>query len=134
MSHIPQDTLQQLKQKLLESKAKLLEVRKDVDAENPIHDEDRVDDNASPDTDAREELQIFRSEVVGTEVGDMLARIDAALAYRGWERNPSRTSPCGPNCCNARSVISVFFRLFFLHSLFFLLISLRNMHSLPRRS
>jgi len=79
MSHIPQDTLQQLKQKLLESKAKLLEVRKDVDAENPIHDEDRVDDNASPDTDAREELQIFRSEVVGTEVGDMLARIDAAL-------------------------------------------------------
>lgn len=79
MKHIPLDVLQTLKQKLLERRTKLTGVKKVVDEANPVHSEDRLSNNASPDTDAREEVQILESEVVGSEVGDMLARVDAAL-------------------------------------------------------
>ncbi|MBI5150978.1 MAG: hypothetical protein HZA34_00195 [Candidatus Pacebacteria bacterium] len=79
MKHIPADVLQTLKQRLLERRAKLSEVQKVVDEANPVHNEDRVNNNASPDTDAREEAQILESEVVGSEVVDMLARVNGAL-------------------------------------------------------
>lgn len=64
---------------LLDQRTKLDSVRLDVDAQNPIHDVDRINNNASPDTDATEEVQILSSEVLTTEVSESLARVNAAL-------------------------------------------------------
>jgi RNA polymerase-binding transcription factor DksA len=79
MKHIPSDVLAKIKADLLKKKEKLLSVRKEVELENPAGDEDRLTNNASPDADAREEVQMLASEVVGTEVDEMLTRVDAAL-------------------------------------------------------
>jgi|GEM_PF-2023744 len=79
MKHIPQDTLLTLKNMLLKKRAKLAEVRNENAQENPALDDTRMDDNASSDTDAREEVQLLHTEVVGGEVDEMLARVDAAL-------------------------------------------------------
>ncbi len=79
MIHIPQDKLEYLKNVLLKKRAKLAEVRKENAQENPALDESRMDDNASSDTDAREEVQLLHVEVVDGEVNEMLVRIDAAL-------------------------------------------------------
>lgn len=64
---------------LLQQKAKLGELRQEIDAENPIHDPDRLNDNASADTDATEEVSILSSEVLTSEAGDSLSRVNAAL-------------------------------------------------------
>lgn len=79
MTHIPQDKLEYLKNLLLKKRAKLAEVRKENAEESPALDDTRMDNNASSDTDAREEVQLLHTEVVGGEVDGMLARIDAAL-------------------------------------------------------
>lgn len=79
MTHIPSDVLQRLKQMLLEKKAKLLAIQKEVDEENPKNDVDRMNDNASSDTDAREEVQMLQSEVVNSQVVESLVNVEAAL-------------------------------------------------------
>lgn len=79
MTHIPSDVLQQLKQMLLEKKVKLLAIQKEVDEENPKNDADRMNDNASSDTDAREEVQMLQSEVVNSQVVESLVNVEAAL-------------------------------------------------------
>ena len=78
MTHIPQDKLDYLKKLLMKKRAKLAEVRKENADENPALDDTRLENNTS-DTDAREEVQLLHTEVVGGEVDEMLARIDAAL-------------------------------------------------------
>lgn len=79
MTHIPFDVLQRLKQMLLEKKAKLLAIQKEVDEENPKNDADRMNDNASSDTDAREEVQMLQSEVVNSQVVESLVSVETAL-------------------------------------------------------
>ena len=79
MTHIPQDVLQRLKQMLLEKKAKLLAIQKEVDEENPKNDANRLNDNASSDTDAREEVQILQSEAVNSQVVESLVSVETAL-------------------------------------------------------
>lgn len=64
---------------LLDQKAKLGELKQEIEAENPINDPDRLNDNASADTDATEEVSILESEVLTSEAGDSLARVNAAL-------------------------------------------------------
>ncbi len=64
---------------LLDQKAKLVGYKQDVDEENPIHDVDRLDDNASADTDASEEVSILNSEVLSSEASESLARVNDAL-------------------------------------------------------
>lgn len=78
MTHIPQDKLDFLKQMLINKRAKLAQVREENAQESPALDDTRADDNSS-DTDAREEVQLLHTEVVGGKVDEMLARIDAAL-------------------------------------------------------
>lgn len=78
MKHIPQDTLLTLKNMLMKKRAKLSNVRDENAQESPALDDTRADNNAT-DTDAREEVQLLHTEVVGGEVDEMLARIDAAL-------------------------------------------------------
>lgn len=79
MTHIPSDVLQRLKHMLLEKKAKLLAIQKEAEEENPIHDADRINDNASSDTDAREEVQMLQSEAVNSQVIESLVSVEAAL-------------------------------------------------------
>lgn len=79
MTHIPSNVLQQLKQMLLEKKAKLLAIQKEADEENPKNDVSRLDDNASSDTDAREEVQMLQSEAVNSQVIESLVSVETAL-------------------------------------------------------
>lgn len=79
MTHIPSETLEKLKQMLLAQRAKLTSVAQDVDEANPVHDTARLNDNASPDADASEEVSMLTSEVVGQQANDSLARVTAAL-------------------------------------------------------
>ncbi len=81
MKHIPSETLEKLRKILLDQRAKLTNVRAGVDEENPVNDTTRVNDNASPDADASEEVAIISSEVFGNQVNDSLARVDAALKH-----------------------------------------------------
>lgn len=79
MKHISSETLAKLRSMLEAQKEKLTASRASVDAENPAHDPSRLDDNASPDTDASEEVLMIRSEVVGTQLDESLTRVEAAL-------------------------------------------------------
>lgn len=79
MTYIPSDVLQRLKQMLLEKKTKLLAIQKEVDEENPKNDADRMNDNASSDTDAREEVQMLQSEAVNSQLVESLVSVEAAL-------------------------------------------------------
>lgn len=79
MKHISSETLTKLRSVLEEQKARLLASKAAVEAENPAKDESRVDDNASPDADASEEVLMIRSEVVGSQLDDSLTRVEAAL-------------------------------------------------------
>ena len=81
MKHISPEILKQLRSTLEEQKARLLASKASVDAENPAMDENRVNDNASPDADASEEVLIIRSEVVGSQLDDSLTRVEAALQH-----------------------------------------------------
>ena len=64
---------------LLEKKVKLLAIQKEADEENPKNDVNRIDDNASSDTDAREEVQMLQSEAVNSQVIESLVSVEAAL-------------------------------------------------------
>lgn len=79
MNHIPADTLQKIQATLEAQKKKLLSVRLGVDAENPANDTSRLDNNASSDADAAEEVMLVQTEVVGTQVDESLTRVEAAL-------------------------------------------------------
>jgi RNA polymerase-binding transcription factor DksA len=79
MSHIAADTLEQLKQKLLERREKLLAMQKEVEAESPKNTLDHDEMNASEDADAREDVEVLQTEAVESQLGDTLARVEAAL-------------------------------------------------------
>jgi len=79
MKHISPETLTKLRSMLEAQKEKLSASKASVDAENPAHDPSRLNDNASPDADASEEVLMIRSEVVGSQLDESLTRVEAAL-------------------------------------------------------
>lgn len=79
MKHIDTETLKRLKEKLLTQQEKLEKMLERVKEGNPANDSARVDDNASPDTDASEEALLIQSEVMDDTLDASLKRVTDAL-------------------------------------------------------
>lgn len=79
MSHLTAAQLQELRESLIEKRAKLLDYKTSVDAADPANDPNRVDSNESGD-EALETYGMLESQALENESGTMLAEIDAALA------------------------------------------------------
>jgi RNA polymerase-binding transcription factor DksA len=79
MNHIPAVKLEEFKQQLLARKRKLEVLLHKVEEDSPSNDLNRLADNASNDTDAREEDELIQSEVMGDQLEESLERIMSAL-------------------------------------------------------
>lgn len=78
-THIPPETLEQLKKMLLEKKQKLLALQSTINSDSPVNDLDRLDDNAASDADAAEENRMITTEVMTEETKGMMEKIESAL-------------------------------------------------------
>lgn len=65
----------------LQNKLRKLEKRKeDIEKEDPFKDEDRIIDNASPDTDAAEQFGHARTSAIGEQLDRKIVQTKKALA------------------------------------------------------
>lgn len=78
-SYIPDDILDQLRTKLISEKGRILKLKRTLDTDSPIHDTDRLDDNAASDADAAEENRMITSQVMTAETEQTLKKIEGAL-------------------------------------------------------
>ena len=78
MKHIDAVTLENLKNKLITQKEKLELLLQRVKEESPANDGARLNDNASPDADASEEVMLIQTEVMDDTLEASLKRIEDA--------------------------------------------------------
>ncbi len=83
MDKYPQDVLVKIKKNLLDEKKKLEERMSKLSAEDPFANPERTNDNAASDTDAKEEVDHERIEVLKQDIVDNVAAIDEALVRIG---------------------------------------------------
>lgn len=83
MDKYPEDVLKKIKSNLLEEKKKLESRMSKLNDEDPFTNPDRTNDNAASDTDAKEEVDHERIEVLKQDITDNVAAIDAALTRIG---------------------------------------------------
>lgn len=79
MDKYPTDVLIKIKQNLLEEKKKLTARLEKLSEEDPFINPERTNDNAASDTDAKEEVDHERIEVLKQELTDDIEAIRAAL-------------------------------------------------------
>lgn len=77
--HISESDLLKLKAKLLEEKKRVVRLRSVLDSQSPVHDTDRLNDNAASDAEASEENRMITSQVMSEETSQMLKKIEDAL-------------------------------------------------------
>ena len=83
MVGFPSELLEELRLHLEEEKKKLVAQMRDLSAQDPFSDPDRVNDNAASDSEASEESSHDRCVAMLDELKVKLSHIDSALARIG---------------------------------------------------
>lgn len=79
MKKYPKEILEQIEKDLLEERKKLEKSLTTLIQEDPFADPGRLNDNAAVDTEAKEEVDHERIEVLQTDVENNIKDVDAAL-------------------------------------------------------
>lgn len=79
MDKYPQEILGEIKKSLEEQKNKIKKSLHALTSEDPFTDPDRINDNAAVDTEAKEEVDHERIEILKQGLESDIANVDAAL-------------------------------------------------------
>lgn len=75
---LPRETLAEIEARLLIEKKRVADQIKDLSAQDPFHDTDRLNDNAASDAEANEETNHERYQAMVDELKNKLMEIEAA--------------------------------------------------------